>query len=90
MVWLTTALAGAGTPYSLSVFIAMPKSFLNSLALKPGFQLPVIIRSPCTSSTRLCAKPPINAARTFIGSTPAFLDNAIASATTDIVPPSTI
>ena len=70
--------------------MAMPRSFLNSFALKPGFQLPVIMRSPCTSRTRLCAKPPISAARTFIGSTPALRDSAIASATTAIVPPSTI
>ena len=73
-----------------SVFMAMPRSFLNSFALNPGFKLPVIIRSPCTSSTRLCANPPISAARTFIGSTPDLRDSAIASATTAIVPPSTI
>ena len=31
----------------------MPRSFLNNFALKPGFQFPVIMRSPCTSRTRL-------------------------------------
>ena len=70
--------------------LKIDRSFLKNLALNPGFQLPVIMRSPWTSSTRLCAKPPINAARTFMGSTPDLRASAMASATTDIVPPSTI
>ena len=42
-------------------------SFANRCVLNPGLYVPLSARSPCTSSTRLCANPPSSASRTFAG-----------------------
>lgn len=62
---------GKDKPRTRAPSRAMQRSFWWSLIRKPGSKLRSIIRSPCTSSTRNAANPPISASRTRAGLAPA-------------------
>ena len=62
---------GSETPSARALASARFRSFWCSPMRKPGSNVRLIMRSPCTSRMRLAAKPPISAWRTLAGSAPA-------------------
>src|SRR3984957_11521171 len=79
------AVLGNDSPTWRALVSARFRSFWCNSMRKPGSKLRLIIRSPCTSSTRDDAKPPISAWRTLPGSAPIFDANSNASPTASMV-----